>query len=190
MKPLKMLLFLFAVTSVLIACESGEDMAGDESEDQGSKEPTLEAEIIYGEEVFTFSLSGEELTDNVVFLSNQMYFKASNEFNQAINIAIAAPDLFSKTAGVFQAIPVLPYAIEDKLASIQFYDPTEQPLTNASSKYAIDDEVVVSEFTEEKIVMAYDGDAITGAQLDKTEKDPFNFTLELTYTDFQLTDMR
>ena len=163
---------------------------GDNSNEQNSGEAELEAAITYVEKVFTLSLSGEELTENVVFLGKQMYFSASNDLNQAINIKIAAPELYSNSADVFQAIPVLPYAIEDKLASIQFYDPTEQPLTNGASKYAIDGEVVVSEFTEEKIVMAYNGDAITGAQLENTEEEHFNLKLELTYTDFQLTDMR
>ena len=190
MKSLKMILYLLAVTSFFSACELYEDTDGDDSKEQNSEEPKFEAEIIYGGNTYIFNLNGEELSDKVVFLSNQMYFKASNDINQVIDIKIAAPALYSNSADVFQAIPVLPYAIEDKLASIQFYDPTEQPLTNAANKYAIDGEVVVSAFTEEKIVMAYDGDAITGAQLDNTEEAHFNLKLELTYTDFQLTDMR
>jgi len=190
MNLLKMILYLLAVKFFFSAFELNEVADGDDSKEQNGGEPKFEAEIIYGGKTFTFDLHGEELSDKVVFLSNQMYFKASNDLNQVINIKIAAPALYRNSADVFQAIPVLPYAIEDKLASIQFYDPTEQPLTNAASKYVIDGEVVVSEFTEEKIVMAYDGDAITGAQLDNTEEAHFNLTLELTYTDFQLTDMR
>jgi len=190
MNLLKLSFFLLAVAFVSSACELNPDVDGDDPEEQERGEPQLDAEISYGNKVITYSLSGEELTDNVVFLSNQVYFEAANELNQTINIKIAAPALYTNTAGVFEAIPALPYAIEDELASIQFYDPTEQPLTNGASKYAIEDEVVVSELSEDKIVVGYDGDAITGAQLNNTDEGRFNLKLELTYTNFQITDMR
>lgn len=190
MNTIKLFIYLLALTIVFNACEMKGDADFDNSNGQNYKEPKLEAEIFYGGKSFTFNLSGEELPDKVVFLSNQMYFKATNDLNQVINIKLAAPDLYSSSEDVFRAIPNLPYSIEDKLAIIQFYAATEQPLTNAATKYAVDDEVVVSEFTENKIVLAYDGNAITGAQLNKYDEEQFNLKLELTYTNFQLTDMR
>lgn len=190
MNSFKLFVFLLAFSSVLAACELNLDADGEEPGEENSGVPQLDAEITYGGEVFTINLSGEEVTGNVVFLSNQVYFEASNELDQVINIKIAAPTLYTSTAGVFEAIPALPYAIEEKLASIQFYDPTEQELTNAATKYAIGDEVVVSELSENKILLGYEGDAITGAQLSNTDEERFNLKLELTYTNFRITDMR
>jgi hypothetical protein len=177
---------------VFVSCETQNTTHENntENDDAPNGEAVFKAELSYDGEVFSFDLTGEELPDKVTYLSNQLYFKATNSLQQVLHIKLAGTDLYNNSSGVFRALPALPYAIEENLASITFYDPTEQPLTNASTKYIIDDEVVVSKLTENTIILAYEGDAITGAQLNNTEEGRFNFSLEVSYSDFELQDMR
>lgn len=187
MKHIKSLFYLIVILMVFVSCETQNHT---ENDDAPSGEAVLKAELSYDGEVFSFDLTGEELPDKVTFLSNQLYLKASNSLQQVLQIKLAGPDLYNNTSGVFRALPALPYAIEENLATVTFYDPTEQPLTNASTKYLIDDEVVVSEFTDNLIKLEYEGDAITGAQLNNTEEGRFNFSLEVSYSNFEVQDMR
>ena len=195
MKYIKPLFYLLGFLLVFVSCEKEKNSIEDNKENNDSEneingETVFKAELSYEGDVFSFNLTGDELPDKVTFLSNQLYFKATNNQQQVLQIKLAGPDLYNSTSGIFRAIPGLPYAIEENLASITFYDPTEQPLTNASTKYIIDNEVVVSKLTENLIIVAYDGDAITGAQLNNTDEGRFNFSLEVNYSNFEIQDMR
>ena len=177
---------------VFVACEtlSIADDNNTENDDAPNGETLFKAELSYEGEVFSFDLTGDELPDKVTFLSTQLYIKATNSLQHVLHIKLAGPDLYDNSSGVFRAIPGLPYAIEENLASVTFYNPTEQPVTNASTKYIIDDELVVSKLTENSIILAYEGAAITGAQLNNTEEGRFNFSLEVSYSNFEVQDMR
>ena len=187
MKHIKSLFYVIVILMVFISCESQNNTGND---DIPKGNAVFNAELSYDGEVFSFDLTEEELPDKVTYLSNQLYFKATNSLQQVLHIKLAGTDLYNNSSGVFRAIPTLPYAIEENLASITFYDVTEQPLTNASTKYIIDDEVVVSELTDNSIKLTYEGDAITGAQLNNTDEGRFNFYLELSYSNFEIQDLR
>lgn len=189
MNRLKVLSYLLLLASMLMACEKSADNDDDEK-DNDKQEAKLEAKVTYGGETYTFDLTGDELPDNVVFLSHMAYFKATNKLNQVLHFKLAAPSIHSSRSGVFAATPEFPDPIDDRYGIIQFYDPNEQPLTVAATKYATDDELVVSEFTDTRLFITYDGDAITGSELNNGGDEPFNLKLELSYTNFNLTDLR
>lgn len=187
MNQIKRIFYLFSVILLLGACETQDN---DDNANQNNEEAKFEAEVSYGEEVFTFDLNGDELKDKVVFMANRVNFKATNDQQQVLNIELAGSKLYESTSGVFPALPNLPYEIEEKQASISFYNPSEQPLTGAATKYLIDDEVVVSKLTNSSIILAYEGDAITGGQLNSPDEEHFNLSLKLSYSNFEIQDMR
>lgn len=193
MNYLKSFFYLFALTFVLNGCELNADADGDNTDDlseENNGEPKLEAKLSYGGKDFSFTLRGDQLTNKVVFMTSRVNFKATNEKQQVLNIELAGTDLYESSSGVFRALPNLPYESEENLASVSFYDPTEQPLTNVATKYLIDDEVVVSKLSEKSIILAYEGDAITGEQLTNTDNGHFSFSLELNYSNFEIQDLR
>jgi len=187
MKLIKTVVCFFSIALLLGACEAQND---DDIADQNNGETKLEADVSYGGEVFSFHLSGDELKDKVVFMTNRVNFKVTNDLQQELNIELAGPKLYEGSSGVFSALPNLPYEIDERLASISFYDPSEQPLTSTAIKYLIGDEVVVSKLTNNSIILAYEGDAITGEQLNNPSEGHFKLSINLSYSNFELQDYR
>jgi hypothetical protein len=190
MKYIKPIYFALSILMIFVACDTVDNAETNVANDQGNGKSEFSAKVSYNGEEFNFDLAGDELPDKVVFLSNQLNFKATNNQQQVLSIKLAAPGLYGSISGVFTALPNLPYEIEERLASVSFYNPNERPLTIASTKYLIGNEVLVSKLTENSIILTYEGDAIAGSELNNTEEGRFKFSLELNYSNFEIEDMR